>query len=249
MARFWPLTARYFEPWEALMRLHSYMYSVQCTYSPSKTSMWVCMRDFLTPVLSSKCQTKTRIAWELSRYYQSNRDQKLLSINPRQNLNQLKVAESRWESVRVGGRIPHSCMHFTRIWIPDIIFIIYITAQSSASSSPSTSQPDTSFVEDAIRKLLKARRVLRASYGYGFFLGRNEQKKIIFELMQVFSVVVVGSTTKNTIQTSTNTTVGQGEHVCFSDFIFVFTSIRTHMFCLTQGSLAWNASCSKSCLV
>ncbi|CAB4001877.1 ankyrin repeat and IBR domain-containing 1-like [Paramuricea clavata] len=58
------------------------------------------------------------------------------------------------------------------------------SAQSSASSSPSTSQPDTSFVEDAIRKLLKARRVLRASYGYGFFLGRNEQKKIIFELMQ-----------------------------------------------------------------
>ncbi|XP_028393114.1 ankyrin repeat and IBR domain-containing protein 1-like [Dendronephthya gigantea] len=58
------------------------------------------------------------------------------------------------------------------------------SAQSSASSSPSTSQPDTRFVEDAIRKLLKARRVLRASYGYGFFLGRNQQKKIIFELMQ-----------------------------------------------------------------
>lgn len=55
------------------------------------------------------------------------------------------------------------------------------------ASSPTTSQPDTSFVEDAIRILLKARRVLRASYGYGFFLGSNQQKKIIFELMQVYS--------------------------------------------------------------
>ncbi|XP_046859587.1 ankyrin repeat and IBR domain-containing protein 1-like [Xenia sp. Carnegie-2017] len=59
-----------------------------------------------------------------------------------------------------------------------------VSGQSSLSSSLSTSQVDTSFVEDAIRKLLKARRVLRASYGYGFFLGANQQKKIIFELMQ-----------------------------------------------------------------
>ena len=76
-------------------------------------------------------------------------------------------------------------MRISRVFFNVILISSYIPAQASTSSSPSTSQPDTSFVEDAIRKLLKARRVLRASYGYGFFLGRNQQKKIIFELMQV----------------------------------------------------------------
>lgn len=44
---------------------------------------------------------------------------------------------------------------------------------------------DTKFVEEAVRELLEARRVLKSSYVYGFFLDGNKEKKTIFELMQV----------------------------------------------------------------
>lgn len=52
---------------------------------------------------------------------------------------------------------------------------------------------DTSFIEDAVSQLLMSRRVLRASYGYGFFLVGSkdkktpyeQEKKTMFELMQV----------------------------------------------------------------
>ncbi|XP_023661980.1 ankyrin repeat and IBR domain-containing protein 1-like isoform X2 [Paramormyrops kingsleyae] len=44
--------------------------------------------------------------------------------------------------------------------------------------------PDTTFIELAVRELLKARRVLKCSYPYGFFLEPKSTKKEIFELMQ-----------------------------------------------------------------
>jgi ankyrin repeat/IBR domain-containing protein 1 len=47
---------------------------------------------------------------------------------------------------------------------------------------------DTKFVEEAVRELLKARRVLKASYAYGFFLVGSKEKKTIFEFMQVYGL-------------------------------------------------------------
>lgn len=44
--------------------------------------------------------------------------------------------------------------------------------------------PDTTFIEDAVRVLLKTRRILKCSYPYGFFLEPKSTKKEIFELMQ-----------------------------------------------------------------
>ena len=50
-------------------------------------------------------------------------------------------------------------------------------------TDPSTSE--TKFVEDAVNQLLKARRVLKCSYVYGYYLGETGYKKPIFEFMQV----------------------------------------------------------------
>ncbi|XP_061410534.1 LOW QUALITY PROTEIN: ankyrin repeat and IBR domain-containing protein 1 [Lethenteron reissneri] len=44
---------------------------------------------------------------------------------------------------------------------------------------------DTSFIEHAVQELLKTRRVLRGSYGYGYFLEPHSTQKDIFELMQM----------------------------------------------------------------
>lgn len=43
------------------------------------------------------------------------------------------------------------------------------------------------FVEDGVRELLKARRVLCGSYVYGYYLEDNGYNKTIFEFMQVSS--------------------------------------------------------------
>lgn len=47
----------------------------------------------------------------------------------------------------------------------------------------------TRFVEDGVRELLKARRVLCGSYVYGYYLEDNGYNKTIFEFMQVITVV------------------------------------------------------------
>ncbi len=44
---------------------------------------------------------------------------------------------------------------------------------------------ETKFVEDAVIQLLKARRVLKCSYVYGYYLEDTGYKKPIFEFMQV----------------------------------------------------------------
>lgn len=44
--------------------------------------------------------------------------------------------------------------------------------------------PGTMFIEDAVKELLKTRRILKCSYPYGFFLEPKSTKKEIFELMQ-----------------------------------------------------------------
>ncbi|CAB3364276.1 Hypothetical predicted protein [Cloeon dipterum] len=45
-------------------------------------------------------------------------------------------------------------------------------------------QKDTKFIEEAVRELLKARRVLCGSYVYGYYLLDNGSNKTMFELMQ-----------------------------------------------------------------
>lgn len=42
----------------------------------------------------------------------------------------------------------------------------------------------TKFIEDAIKELLRARRVLRCSYVYGYYLENSGHKKMIFEFIQ-----------------------------------------------------------------
>lgn len=41
------------------------------------------------------------------------------------------------------------------------------------------------FIEDGVRELLKARRVLCGSYVYGYYLEDDGYNKTIFEFMQV----------------------------------------------------------------
>ena len=48
-----------------------------------------------------------------------------------------------------------------------------------------TANAETRFVEDAVHQLLKARRVLKCSYVYGYYLDGPGYKKIDFEFMQV----------------------------------------------------------------
>lgn len=43
----------------------------------------------------------------------------------------------------------------------------------------------TKFIEDSIRELLKARKILCGSYVYGYYLENNGQSRSIFEFMQV----------------------------------------------------------------
>ena len=68
-----------------------------------------------------------------------------------------------------------------------------VTSICTLSPAVAPESTDTSFIEDAVSQLLMSRRVLKASYGYGFFLVGNkekktpyeQEKKTIFELMQV----------------------------------------------------------------
>jgi len=48
-----------------------------------------------------------------------------------------------------------------------------------------SAEKGTKFVEDGVRELLKARRVLCGSYVYGYYLEDNGYNKTIFEFMQV----------------------------------------------------------------
>lgn len=54
-----------------------------------------------------------------------------------------------------------------------------------------TANAETQFVEDAVRQLLKARRVLKCSYIYGYYLDGPGYKKIVFEFMQVLCFVTL----------------------------------------------------------
>ena len=58
-------------------------------------------------------------------------------------------------------------------------------ARLSNSAEPDSPGVDTKFVEESVTQLLKARRVLRCSYVYGFYLEDTGFKKPIFEFMQV----------------------------------------------------------------
>ncbi|KAL3854879.1 hypothetical protein ACJMK2_014115 [Sinanodonta woodiana] len=48
----------------------------------------------------------------------------------------------------------------------------------------STAKAETAFVEDAVHQLLRARRVLKFSYVYGYYLDGAGYRKIVFEFMQ-----------------------------------------------------------------
>ena len=56
---------------------------------------------------------------------------------------------------------------------------------AKAVTDPDTANTETKFVEDAVQQLLKARRVLKCSYVYGYYLQETGYKKPIFEFMQV----------------------------------------------------------------
>ncbi|KAI8776004.1 ankyrin repeat and IBR domain-containing protein 1 [Biomphalaria glabrata] len=55
---------------------------------------------------------------------------------------------------------------------------------AEAVTDSATAQAETKFVEDAVQQLLKARRVLKCSYVYGYYLDGPGYKKIVFEFMQ-----------------------------------------------------------------
>nr|KAG5714730.1 hypothetical protein BaRGS_000218 [Batillaria attramentaria] len=55
---------------------------------------------------------------------------------------------------------------------------------AEAVTDIATANAETQFVEDAVRQLLKARRVLKCSYIYGYYLDGPGYKKIVFEFMQ-----------------------------------------------------------------
>lgn len=50
---------------------------------------------------------------------------------------------------------------------------------------PEAGETSTKFVEEAVQQLLKARRVLKCSYVYGYYLEDTGYRKPIFEFMQV----------------------------------------------------------------
>ncbi|CAG5115366.1 unnamed protein product [Candidula unifasciata] len=55
---------------------------------------------------------------------------------------------------------------------------------AEAVTDNATAHAETRFVEDAVQQLLKARRVLKCSYVYAFYLDGPGYKKIVFEFMQ-----------------------------------------------------------------
>lgn len=59
-----------------------------------------------------------------------------------------------------------------------------VDLQTTDSLSIQTSTDSHLFIEEAIRELLKARRILRCSYVYGYYLDTFGHKKFIFEFVQ-----------------------------------------------------------------
>ncbi|KAL5005870.1 hypothetical protein ScPMuIL_017028 [Solemya velum] len=55
---------------------------------------------------------------------------------------------------------------------------------AEAVTDSTTANAETRFVEDAVHQLLRARRVLKWSYVYGYYLDGPGYKKIVFEFMQ-----------------------------------------------------------------
>ncbi|XP_069107789.1 uncharacterized protein [Argopecten irradians] len=55
---------------------------------------------------------------------------------------------------------------------------------AEAVTDPATANAETKFVEEAVEQLLKARRVLKCSYAYGYYLDGPGYKKMVFEFMQ-----------------------------------------------------------------
>ncbi|XP_013414520.1 ankyrin repeat and IBR domain-containing protein 1-like [Lingula anatina] len=55
---------------------------------------------------------------------------------------------------------------------------------ANAVSDPATADIETKFIEDAVHQLLKARRVLKCSYVYGYYIEEVGIRKPIFEFMQ-----------------------------------------------------------------
>ncbi|XP_052236052.1 ankyrin repeat and IBR domain-containing protein 1-like [Dreissena polymorpha] len=55
---------------------------------------------------------------------------------------------------------------------------------AEAVNDLATAKDETKFVEEAVHKLLKSRRVLKYSYVYGYYLDGPAYRKIVFEFMQ-----------------------------------------------------------------
>ncbi|CAF3363782.1 unnamed protein product [Rotaria sp. Silwood1] len=59
-----------------------------------------------------------------------------------------------------------------------------VTITSTTTNDENNIESQTKFIEDAIKELLRARRVLRCSYVYGYYLENSGHKKMIFEFIQ-----------------------------------------------------------------
>lgn len=55
---------------------------------------------------------------------------------------------------------------------------------AATTNEENNCENQTKFIEDAIKELLRARRVLRCSYVYGYYLENSGHKKMIFEFIQ-----------------------------------------------------------------
>lgn len=60
-----------------------------------------------------------------------------------------------------------------------------VKALASPARENQFTETDAKFLEDAVKELLRARRVLCGSYVYGYYLEDNGYNKTIFEFMQV----------------------------------------------------------------
>ena len=70
--------------------------------------------------------------------------------------------------------------------------ILYHSHAVKSSSQSSNQVPAcTRFIEEGIRELIQARRILCGSYVYGYYLEDNGYNKTIFEFMQVNFLVRV----------------------------------------------------------
>lgn len=123
-------------------------------------------------------------------YFQCNRYEVLNKVSKKEK-DQLTEAEDSHSKVVELNRFVH---YYTRFRNHEQSYIIEKPLLESTKSKFETiinaimqtdTEVDARFIEDAIRELLRARRILRSSYVFGFYLDSTRTyKKFIFEFIQ-----------------------------------------------------------------